>query len=232
MTRVLFALLFVCAFQAGMAQEIPFSLIVYDKMNREPITGAEVKLQDLNSLREYKMLSNDSGFTYFKLSPDTRYRLEVGKNSTGTSTGYLSYSYMLSEKEVASKKIFEAELEKVKHTESGLLPAIYFDYNKTQLTPDNLVALDNAVKMLGSFPTLKIEVGVYADCREPKDMVSKRAKAIADYLATKGETKRIIVKEFGNVRALNQCDCSSQFIVCSEEKYLENRRAEFKVLSF
>ncbi len=232
MIRVLFALLFIGTIQLSIAQEIPFSLIVYDKMNREPIIGAEVKLQDLNSLREYKMLSNDSGFTYFKLAPESRYRLEVSKNSTGSSTGYLSYSYMLSEKEVASKKTFEAELEKVKHTESGLLPAIYFDYNKAQLNGDNLVALDNAIKMLAGFPTLKIEVGVYADCREPKELVGQRAKAIADYLATKGETKRIIVREYGNVRALNQCDCSSTFIVCSEEKYLENRRAEFKVLSF
>ena len=214
------------------AQEIPFKLIAYDKMNRNPIPGAQVKLQDLNSLREYNVTANENGVADFMLEKATRYRMEVSKNSVGTSTGYLSYSYMLSENEVASKKTFEAELEKVKHTDSGLLPAMYFDYGKATLSGENEVTLENALKMTKSFPTLQIEIGVYADCREQKDILSKRVGAIANYLATKGESKKIVVKEYGAVRALNQCDCSNQFVVCSEEKYLENRRAEFKVIAF
>lgn len=213
------------------ADEVPFKIVVYDKSNRYPIPGAEVKLQDLNSLREYKVLANDSGFTNFKLDKNTRYRLEVSKNSTGSSVGYLSYSYMLSEKEVASARVFEAELEKVKHSESGLLPAIYFDFKSAVLNQDNQIALDNVLKMLETFPTLQMEIGIYNDCREDKNITSNRARSIVDYFAAKGETKRVTVKEYGNIRALNQCDCSSSF-TCSEEKYLENRRAEFKVLSF
>lgn len=213
------------------ADEVPFKVVVYDKSNRYPIPGAEVKLQDLNSLREYKVLANDSGFTNFKLNKNTRYRLEVSKNSTGTSVGYLSYSYMLSEKEVGSSRVFEAELEKVKHQDSGLMPAIYFEFRSSVLNNDNQLALDNVLKMLETFPTLQMEIGVYTDCREDKEITSKRARNIVDYLASKGITKRVVVKEYGNVRALNQCDCSSSF-ACSEEKYLENRRAEFKVLSF
>lgn len=214
------------------AQEVTFKLVVYDKMNREPIVGAEVKLQDVVSLREYKQLSNDSGYVFVKILPNNRYRLDVSKNSTGSSTGYMSYNYMLSEKEVASGKAFEAELEKIKHNDSGLLPAMYFEYGRSILSDENKDDLNNALKMLKSFPTLQIEIGVYADCREPADMVSQRARGIVDYLAQNGESKRVIVKEYGNVRALNQCDCSSKYITCSEEKYLENRRAEFKVISF
>ncbi len=214
------------------AQEVPFKLIAYDKTNRNPIAGAQVKLQDLNSLREYNVTTSDAGQADFMLEKGTRYRLEVSKNSTGSSVGYLSYSYMLSENEVASKRTFEAELEKVKHTESGLLPAMYFDYGKAELSAENMASLDNALKMLQSFATLQIEIGVYADCREEKAMSAKRATAISSYLTSKGVVKRISVKEYGNVRALNQCDCSNQFIVCSDEKYLENRRAEFKVIAF
>lgn len=214
------------------AQEVPFKLIAYDKNNRNPIAGAQVKLQDLNSLREYNVITSDAGQADFMLEKGTRYRLEVSKNSNGTSIGYLSYSYMLSENDVTSKRTFEAELEKVKHTESDLLPAMYFDYGKAKLSAENLASLDNALKMLQSFATLQIEIGVYADCREDKAMTAKRASAIGIYLASKGETKRITVKEYGSIRALNQCDCSNQFIVCSDEKYLENRRAEFKVVAF
>lgn len=214
------------------AQEVPFKLIAYDKTNRNPITGAQVKLQNLNSLRDYNQLTNEAGQADFMLETGARYRLEVSKNSTGSSTGYLSYTYMLSENEIATKKTFEAELEKVKHTDSGLLPAMYFDYGKAELSVENLASLDNALKMLQSFSTLQIEIGVYADCREDKAITTKRAVAISRYLTSKGETKKITVKEYGNVRPLNQCDCSNQFIVCNEEKYLENRRAEFKVISF
>ncbi len=213
------------------ADEVPFKVVVYDKSNRYPIPGAEVKLQDLSSLREYKVLANDSGFTHFKLDKNTRYRLEVSKNSSGASVGYLSYSYMLSEKEVVSTRVFEAELEKVKHHDSGLMPAIYFDFKSASLSTENQHALDNILKMLETFPTLQMEIGVYTDCREDKDITGKRARNITDYLVSKDITKRVVVKEYGNVRALNQCDCSSTF-TCSEEKYLENRRAEFKVLSF
>jgi len=229
-----FILFFICALssQFSCAQEISFRVAVYDKMSRQPITGATVKLQDMNSLREYKANSNDSGFVNFKLTPTARYRLEVSTKDDGTGTGYLSYNYMLSEKEVASKKTFEAELEKVKHTELGLVPAMHFEYNNPTLNAENQTTLDNVLKMLKSFPSLQIEIGVYADCHENEMLVAKRAAAIANYLAAKGEIKRAIVKEYGNVRALNQCDCSNKNFICSEAKYTENRRAEFKVIAF
>lgn len=211
------------------AQEISFRLVVYDKMNRQPITAANIKLQDLSSLREYKTTSNDSGFANFKLKPSAHYRLEVSAKNDVAGTGYLNYNYILSEKEVASKKTFEVELEKVKHTDSGLVPAMHFEYNNPTLSAENKTALDNVLKMLKNFPSLKIEIGVYADCHENDMLVTKRANAIKDYLAA---TNHAVVKEYGNVRALNQCDCSNPHFICSEEKYLENRRAEFKVIAF
>lgn len=232
MKSFFFSLALSIGLQFCFAQEISFRLAVFDKINREPIIRAQVKLQDLNSLREYQMTSNDSGFTNFALSPATRYRLEVSTKDDGSGTGYLSYTYILSEKEVASKKTFEVELEKVKHTDSGLLPAIHFEYNNPTLTAENQNTLDNLLKMLKNFPSLKIEIGIYSDCHENSMLVSKRAYAIITYLAAKGETGRAVVKEYGNVRALNQCDCSNPHFVCSEEKYLENRRAEFKVIAF
>lgn len=219
--------IFVCS-----AQGVPFKLIAYDKANHSPIPGAEVKLQDLNSLREYKVTANESGFAELELDKGARYRMEVSKSSGAGSIGYLSYSYTLSENEILSKRTFEAELEKVKHTDSGLLPAMYFEYGKATLNGENERTLDNALKMMQSFPTLQIEIGVYSDCREQKDVLAKRATSISDYLTAKGESKRFVVKEYGIARALNQCDCSNEYVKCSEAKYLENRRAEFKVIAF
>jgi outer membrane protein OmpA-like peptidoglycan-associated protein len=175
------------------------------------------------------MTSNDSGFANFKLKTSAHYRLEVNTKNDASGTGYLAYNYMLSEKEVTDKKTFEAELEKVKHTDSGLVPAMHFEYNNPTLSAENKAVLDNVLKMLKSFPSLQIEIGVYADCHENDMLVTKRANAIKDYLAT---NDYIAVKEYGNTGPLNQCDCSNPHIICSEEKYLENRRAEFKVIAF
>lgn len=232
MRNFIFSLACIFSLRFCYAQEISFRLVVYDKMNRQPIAGASVKLQDLESLREYKMTSNDSGYTNFKLKPSAHYRLEVSTKNDASGTGYLSYNYMLSEKEVTSKKTFEAELEKIKHSVSSLVPAMHFEYNNPTLSAENKAALDNVLKMLKNFPSLQIEIGIYADCHENDMLVTKRANAIKDYLADKGETKHATVKEYGNVRAINQCDCSNPHFICSEEKYLENRRAEFKVIAF
>lgn len=214
------------------AAETPFRAVVYDKINRQPIAKAQVKLQDLNSLREYKQTTSDSGFADFKLASVTRYRLEVTTKDDSTGTGYLAYTYMLSEKDVVSKKTFVIELEKVKHAESGLAPAMHFDYNSANLNNENLSALDNVWKMLAAFPNMQIEIGVYADCRENDLLVTKRATAIRDYLAGKGNKTNAVVKEYGNIRPLNQCSCVLKEMVCTEEKYKENRRAEFKVTAF
>jgi len=216
----------------GKAQEISFRLAVYDKLNHEPVRNATVKLQDINSLREYKMNANDFGLADIKLKPSSRYRLEVIVKDDSSEMHYLGYSYMLSEQEVISKKIFEVEVEKVKHADAGLLPAMHFEYNNPTLSEDNVTTLDNVLKMLKSFGSLQIEIGIYSDCRENSMLVSKRANAIIDYLAGKQQTKRAFVKEYGNIRALNQCDCSNSHFICSEEKYSENRRAEFKVIAF
>lgn len=209
-----------------------FKVIVYNKMNRETLSGAEVKLQDIASGRTYSQTTGYDGSASFQIDNAAKYRLEISKDATGSSIGFLSYTYMLSEKEVASGRTFEAELEKVKHEQSGLMPAMYFEYNRYTLTEDHKQMLDNLLKMFGGFPTLQVEVGVYADCREGKDVTTQRAKQIANYLAGKGDNKKVIVKEYGAVRALNHCDCSNEYVVCSEQKYLENRRAEFKILSF
>lgn len=228
----LLTLLCTAGILACSAQGIPFKIITYDKIQRAPVSGAQVNLRDINSAREYKATTNESGSVDFQLEKGTRYRLDISKNALGSSISYLNYSNTLSENDIATKKVFDVELEKVKRSDVGNLTAMYFEYDKATLSGDNESSLDNAVKIMKCFPTLQIEIGVYADCREHKEVIAKRVSYVANYLANKGESKRITVKEYGASRALNQCDCSTQSTSCSEEKYLENRRAEFKVIAF
>ena len=212
--------------------QIPLRVTVYDKFTRQPIAATKVTLQELTSMRELTGVCNDSGFCSFKLQPEARYRMEVMPPAGGANDDYMGYSCIVATKDIAGKNNFVVELERVKHAESGLLPAIYFESNQPGLSAENEAALKNLLQMLSSFPSMQIEIGVYCDCREAADLAGARAQALKSYLAQKGGAKQVTVKEFGNVRPLNQCNCSNKNFTCPEDKYKENRRAEFKVISF
>lgn len=232
MKWITFLFVFTLATVFVQAADVNFSVMVFDKRNREPIAGAEVKLIDMNSLRANTSVSSDSGVARFVLNNNTRYRIDVSKDSKGSSTVFLSFSYLLTDKELNAGRIFEVELEKVQRNNAGMIPSTFFDYKKTDLNSDNLSVLDNAISMLKQFPTLQIEVGVHSDCREALDIVSQRVLNVERFFADKGDmAKRVTIRNYGKSKALNQCDCALS-IPCSEAQYFENRRAEFKIIAF
>lgn len=232
MKQLLLSLFFVFISTGCFAQLYSFKVIVYNKMNRQPIAGASVMLKSVTTDKEFVQLTDDSGKATVKLDALTKYKLEVSKENSATKEGVLSYAYMLGESELKAAKLFVVELEKVRRDEAGLMSTMYFEQNATVLSEKNIFALDNLLQMLKHFVALQVEIGVYADCREPATIVQERVLAIQSYLQSKGEAKRATVKAYGNVRALNYCDCSNSKVVCTEEKYQENRRAEFKIISF
>lgn len=232
MKKYLLIMVALVSWGVGQAGEVSFSVMVFDKRNREPIPGAEVKIVDMNSLRPYTQTASDSGIARFELNANARYRIDVSKDAKGSATVFLTYSYVLTDKELNAGRIFEVELEKVQRNNAGMIPSTFFDYKKTELNSDNLSVLDNAVAMLKQFPTLQIEVGVHADCREALDVVSLRVLNVERFFADKGDmAKRVTVRNYGKSKALNQCDCALS-IPCSEAQYFENRRAEFKIIAF
>lgn len=214
------------------AAEINFRVVVMNKMNRDPLPGAKVTLQETFSLRTFSAVANDSGIAVFQVDPTQRYRLDVSKDATGSSIAFMGYSYMLSDKDFATGKDFDVELERIKRNDFGLITATVFEYKRGDLTADNKTSLDNAVAMLKQFPTLKMEIGVHADCRETESFTAQRAESISRYMTEKGVIKQVVVKKFYNTKPLNSCDCTSTLVSCNDEKYAENRRAEFKILSF
>ncbi len=214
------------------AQEITLRVAVYDRVTHQPLTGAQVRLQDLASLRDYKIAANDTGIATFEINPEARYRLEVSAETIAGGEEYLSYNSILTYADIHSKKPLQIELEKVKQTEQGMFAAMHFDYNRSSLSTENTASLENLYSTLKNFPSLLVEIGLYADCREAEDMLEKRAVAINTWLDSKAVSHRVVIKQYGTLRPLNACNCSGKAYYCTEEKYAENRRAEFKVLAF
>jgi OmpA-OmpF porin, OOP family len=76
-----------------------------------------------------------------------------------------------------------------------------------------------------------IEIGSHTDSRgsdvNNQSLSEKRAKAVAEYLISKGiEKNRLVAVGYGETRLKNNC---ADGVDCSESKHAVNRRTEFKV---
>lgn len=208
------------------------ALKIMDKRNREPIVNAEIKIEDLVANQISAAFSNDSGLALFPVNKTSRYRITVSKDSKGTSVGYLQYSFVITERDFAGNRPIEVELEKVRRSDYSFLPNLYFNSKSAQVSVEDTATLNNIAVMQKQYPTLQLEISVHADCSEPADVCSKRVDAINQYLMVhNADLKRVVVKSYGSERPANGCSCKTT-PACSKDQLSENRRAEFKLLSF
>lgn len=115
---------------------------------------------------------------------------------------------------------------------------IRFDYNKFTIRPDAAKELDKVVAVMNKYPTLVVELGSHTDCRGSiaynEKLSDNRAKASAAYIKAKiTNPERIYGKGYGESKLLNGCACEGEVkSTCSEEEHQQNRRTEFRVISF
>ncbi len=109
-----------------------------------------------------------------------------------------------------------------------ILKNIFFDFDKATLRPESTNELERLTKLLNDVPTLKIEISGHTDSKGADDYNKKlsnsRAKAVVDYLITKGiSADRLTSVGYGEEQpiATNDTDDGRQL----------NRRTEFKILS-
>ncbi len=109
---------------------------------------------------------------------------------------------------------------------------IYFDINSNKLRPESKTELNDFVQVLNEYPELRIEIRAHTDSQGDSqynmELSERRAEAVVDYLVLKGiYQSRLTFKGFGDTMPVNECIKGEK---CSEEKYQENRRVEFRIL--
>ncbi|OFY86112.1 MAG: hypothetical protein A3F72_06575 [Bacteroidetes bacterium RIFCSPLOWO2_12_FULL_35_15] len=109
-----------------------------------------------------------------------------------------------------------------------ILKNIFFDFDKATLRPESTNELERLTKLLNDVPTLKIEISGHTDSKGADDYNKKlsnsRAKAVVDYLITKGiSADRLTSAGYGEEQAIATND--------TDEGRQLNRRTEFKILS-
>jgi len=123
--------------------------------------------------------------------------------------------------------LFDAEEMQFETGSAFTLNNIYFESGKYELLEKSFAELDVLFIILLSQPSLKIEIGGHTDNtgneNENYTLSENRAKAVVDYLVSKGIVKeRLTHKGYGPVRPVVPND--------TEEERKKNRRVEFRVI--
>jgi outer membrane protein OmpA-like peptidoglycan-associated protein/tetratricopeptide (TPR) repeat protein len=108
----------------------------------------------------------------------------------------------------------------------------YYGYNKYQLTDAHQRFLDTLLVQLKRHPEMRIEIMAHTDCRgsvaSNKTLSDRRAKAVADYLISKGiYRQRLQYLGLGFTRPKVNCPVCTE---CTEQQHYLNRILEFRVL--
>ncbi len=199
--------------------------IVKDKKTGKVLADAKVSILDNKRNIIATKQSNASGEVSYPIECETEYVLQASKNDYDPATSNVVQSK-------SGKVSVNLELEPVEviiTDKEVLLNAIYFEYNKSNITAQGANELDKLVKVLNNNPEMKIFVKAHTDTKGSAaynlNLSDQRAQATVQYVISKGINKdRISGKGFGFSEPKINCK------ECSEEQDAQNRRSEFLIV--
>lgn len=168
--------------------------------------------------------------------------LPAGKNYgiAVKSEGYLFHSenFDIPRENNYQEFVKNVAMKKVEVGEVIVLRNIFFDLNKFSLRPESQNELDRLIKLMTDNPTLRIQIGGHTDSRGSaalnKELSENRAKAVVDYLVSKGIAKnRLEFAGYGKEKPIvTDAEIAKlKFEKAKEEAHQSNRRTEFKIVS-
>lgn len=117
--------------------------------------------------------------------------------------------------------------------EYSALP-INWEFGSAVLTPEAKRIIDERLMpVLRQNPGVKLEIASHTDSRGSasanKDLSERRAKAVANYLISKGVNSSLLVANgYGESKLLNRC---ADGVTCTEREHAANRRTEFRLIN-
>ncbi|MFA7272898.1 MAG: OmpA family protein [Crocinitomicaceae bacterium] len=211
-----------------------FDGLVFDVETKKPIPG-KFQLIDLESGKEviYSEADNLTGEFLVSLPVNHQYALNVS---------YPNYAFYSSNFDMTSNGKIESvhmdvPLIPLNSTLPTILHNVFFDLGKATLRSESFIELQKLKDFLDQNPTVKIEIGGHTDTRgnakENEVLSTNRAKAVYDYLISKGiSPARLTYKGYGQkVNVINDEEISK---LASEEEresaHQRNRRTEYKIV--
>ncbi len=115
-----------------------------------------------------------------------------------------------------------------------VIQAIYYDFDKATIRKDAAIQLNHVLDIMKQYPEMKVEMLSHTDARGSYQYNTKlsqrRAAASKAYLVKKGiKSKRIKSTFYGEKQLANRC---ANRVKCSKEEQQQNRRTEFRIVSY
>ncbi len=110
---------------------------------------------------------------------------------------------------------------------------IFFDYNKSDITPQAAAELDKVIFVMEKFPEVHIKIESHTDSRGSDaynlKLSDSRAKSTQQYIISKGIAASRIESAigYGETRLKNKC---SNGVKCTEQEHFINRRSDFIIV--
>lgn len=198
--------------------------IIIDEKTKEPVLATiELYDNDKNELLATFQSNSKTGRYLVSLPSGKNYGIAVKADK------YLFHSENFNLPDSAKYQEIEKviELKKMEVGQRIVLRNIFFDFNKSTLRPESNIELENLINLLNENPNMKIEISGHTDnvgtAQYNKKLSEYRAKAVVDYLTTKGIAKdRLTFAGYGFDDPIAPND--------TEEGRQLNRRTEFKVI--
>ena len=187
--------------------------------------GKVAILDDRNNVIETRTADAGGKATY-DVDCNTAYVIQ------GSAEGYKTESFPV-EKTNGGKVTVMADLEPLDNLIVGdevVLNSIYFEYDKSNITPEAAFELNKLVDVMKSYPEMVIFAKAHTDNRGSDEynlkLSDQRAKAVVQYVISQGISReRISGQGFGETEP--KVDCGAN---CTEEQHAQNRRNEFKIV--
>jgi outer membrane protein OmpA-like peptidoglycan-associated protein len=201
---------------------------VLSEGNGLPIEGVEVKLRNECNGELSSTETGPEGTYEFDMIDGCEYTLIASKPTYGTSTSRVK---SLAKKSKPTEVVSTVRMLKVGDVVT--IDNIYYDLGNAAIRPDAARELNKLLATMVRNPSLVIEIRSHTDSRGDavvnRELSTRRARAVVDYLASKGiSRKRMMATGYGESMLVNKC---TDGVICTENEHQRNRRTEFKVLA-
>ncbi|MDT0554861.1 OmpA family protein [Patiriisocius hiemis] len=209
---------------------------VIDKQSRQVLFNTKITLKDLDNNLLFSLVTNEQGAYSTEIPCETRVVISAEKEKYISATkeaetfdidGDYTAPTDFELNKIEDIIVVDEGVEKIK------LDPIFFEYDKSEVTPQAAMVLDKAVSVLNDIPDMVIKIEAHTDSRGSDEynyeLSNKRAKATQEYLYSQGVDKRRVVsaRGFGERMLLNKC---KNGIKCSDEEHFKNRRSNFIIV--
>ncbi len=201
-------------------------VMLRDSKTGKPIPAGKITiLDDRNNVIETRT-ADANGKVVYDVDCNTAYVIQ------GSAEGYKTESFPVNKTDGGKVNVM-ADLDPLESLIVGdrvVLNSIYFEYNKSNITPEAAFELNKLVEIMKSYPDMIIMAKAHTDNRGSDEynlkLSDQRAKSVVQYVISQGILKeRISGQGYGETEP--KVDCGEN---CTEEQHAQNRRNEFIIV--